>query len=795
MTTTTTGTPSNNNTSKPHLSSLSLGPTPRPPPSLASPSPSTTTTTSHHSRRITSWGSINSDSGFSTLGDRGMTPLPSPMENREWGFLPSSSSGDKSWQNGGGGMIQSWGKKSQRWDSGEFNGEASNKSWMSNFQPIPPPPSSSSPTRQTTLPTVPSPTPSSTTSSTTTKEQPLPVPSRSKTLSFFDSSSSPVIAPSSSSTSLQSGGGSDPSFLLLSPPPNPPSRNNSLSERSSSSSYYRPNRPRSSSRLSISDLPDQSSTSSDPLRSSTISNTSSTSWLEDFNPLITNLDSKGGGGGNKRNRVSSVGSWSCEVNHIRSRTDTNQSSDSSIETGEFGRERRRLFMDLQEEKDNSTIGEGGGGLETVKNSPDRPILKQLDTSTPSSRERSISGGLITKPLSSLPTAVDTPNRGGGSYRDSPPPLIDLSQLQSNRQNSLLLAPNNTDKGTVTPRTPPSMEELQKIIGETKISSSSFTSSDTIEKGDLVGDYKVIRLLGKGAFSRVALASKGEKEGEVALKLMERKSCETNERMRISVLREVEVLKTISHPNLATLKHSFLTRLYTVLVLDFCPGGELFDFLQEYYSELTEGLARRMVSELCDAVGWMHSVGLVHRDIKLENILLTRKVFPLGNNELEEEEAILKLTDFGLSRFINPRSPLLQTRCGSEAYAAPELLMGKLYDGTLTDSWAVGIVFYAVVTGGLPFVEQVETFKEKFEGLERRVSTRGGRKGYLLKIAKAEYSWPEDKEEGKIRFSKELKQIVGKLLVRDPNKRLRVGSPSFWDCEWIKNGPGRIERKL
>lgn len=61
-------------------------------------------------------------------------------------------------------------------------------------------------------------------------------------------------------------------------------------------------------------------------------------------------------------------------------------------------------------------------------------------------------------------------------------------------------------------------------------------------------------------------------------------------------------------------------MYTVLVLDFCKGGELFDFLQESYSQITEGLARRIVSELSDAVSWLHSVGLVHRDIKLESKL-------------------------------------------------------------------------------------------------------------------------------------------------------------------------------
>jgi serine/threonine protein kinase len=95
-----------------------------------------------------------------------------------------------------------------------------------------------------------------------------------------------------------------------------------------------------------------------------------------------------------------------------------------------------------------------------------------------------------------------------------------------------------------------MEELQKIIGGTTISEETVRTSgrkEGVEKGDRIGDYLIARLLGKGAFSRVALA---EKEGEqVALKLIERKSCEGNERMRISVLREVEVLKVSRHSTL------------------------------------------------------------------------------------------------------------------------------------------------------------------------------------------------------------------------------------------------------
>lgn len=71
-----------------------------------------------------------------------------------------------------------------------------------------------------------------------------------------------------------------------------------------------------------------------------------------------------------------------------------------------------------------------------------------------------------------------------------------------------------------------------------------------------------------------------------------------------------------------LSASLSTPLYTVLVLEYAPGGELFDFIADWHSSITEGLARRMFGELCGAVGWMHEIGLVHRDIKLESAFLS-----------------------------------------------------------------------------------------------------------------------------------------------------------------------------
>ncbi|KAJ7578260.1 kinase-like domain-containing protein, partial [Mycena floridula] len=111
---------------------------------------------------------------------------------------------------------------------------------------------------------------------------------------------------------------------------------------------------------------------------------------------------------------------------------------------------------------------------------------------------------------------------------------------------------------------------------------------------------------------------------------------------------------------------------------------------------------RIFNELCKAVGWMHDVGLVHRDIKLES----KTSYPAP------PQPLIKLTDFGLSRFIDPGKPLLSTKCGSEAYAAPKLPdilwasgSGGGYDARETDAWACGVVLYSLVARRLPLGER------------------------------------------------------------------------------------------
>ena len=113
--------------------------------------------------------------------------------------------------------------------------------------------------------------------------------------------------------------------------------------------------------------------------------------------------------------------------------------------------------------------------------------------------------------------------------------------------------------------------------------------------------------------------------------------------------------------------------------------------------------------------------------------------------------LLKITDFGLSRFIDPANPLLTTRCGSEYYAAPEIILGKPYDGRKTDAWAMGVVLYALATRFLPFDRNVPTASTLDANAARQAAspTRSARpsplretkRTYLSRIAKGEYHWP------------------------------------------------------
>ncbi|KAH9948153.1 kinase-like protein, partial [Amylocystis lapponica] len=287
---------------------------------------------------------------------------------------------------------------------------------------------------------------------------------------------------------------------------------------------------------------------------------------------------------------------------------------------------------------------------------------------------------------------------------------------------------------------------------------------------------------------------------VAVKMTERALSDKNTRSRVSFVREVEILRHISHPSIVPFVHAFSTSSRHCLVLAHASGGELFELVSSpaRHTRLRTPLLRRLFGELCKAVAWMHGVGLVHRDIKLENILLTAD--PLYPPPLPAP--LVQLGDFGLARFIDPVDPLLKTLCGSESYAAPELAMARTYDGRATDAWACGVVLYALATRRLPFDRPRDGMSREVDETEgpsppqplpqSPETSRAERRAMLLRIAKAEYSWPDDADESSdedaglaglaLARSAGVRRVVGRLLVRDPLQRAAVAE--LWEDVWM-----------
>ncbi|KAF1917398.1 kinase-like domain-containing protein [Ampelomyces quisqualis] len=234
-------------------------------------------------------------------------------------------------------------------------------------------------------------------------------------------------------------------------------------------------------------------------------------------------------------------------------------------------------------------------------------------------------------------------------------------------------------------------------------------------------WRPVRQLGQGTFSKVYLATCEKTEAKdpldeaildprklVAIKVVEHGPAggADEERVELSLKREVEMLRSVSHPSLVHLQALDHDDAQALLVLTYCPGGDLFDVASDHCDKLTIGLVQRIFAEMVSAVRYLHDQLIVHRDIKLENVLLNVPVSTVAllKDPQKHPHAIATLTDLGLSRRVPapPESPLLTTRCGSEDYAAPEILLGQPYDGRSTDAWALGVLLYALMEGRLPF---------------------------------------------------------------------------------------------
>lgn len=351
-------------------------------------------------------------------------------------------------------------------------------------------------------------------------------------------------------------------------------------------------------------------------------------------------------------------------------------------------------------------------------------------------------------------------------------------------------------------------------------------------------YRFVQVVGSGAFSTVVAAENTAQQGDlVAVKIVTVPTDDTTSvrNFRLYICRELGILTHLQHPGVISLLDYSLSLLLTEEEIEACffgreeqhAGADMYDLYstkvaneQCFFLQYAPGgslllwllhnsramhsihfwrLMRRVVAELVVTVAYLHSKLVVHRDIKLENVLLTADydIEESEGEQLAEESfklsSVCTLTDFGLSKKLSHEGQLLATKCGSQDYVSPELLMGLSYDGALLDSWALGVLTYCILEDRLPF-DMPPPELASASGMSPSVLKRRQNKNNpAYRIATIDWDWyrasilqkDTSLSDEAHQIITQLMELVGLLLVR---KERRVLASNFLDragFEWIK----------
>ncbi|XP_070165970.1 testis-specific serine/threonine-protein kinase 3 [Polyergus mexicanus] len=204
-------------------------------------------------------------------------------------------------------------------------------------------------------------------------------------------------------------------------------------------------------------------------------------------------------------------------------------------------------------------------------------------------------------------------------------------------------------------------------------------------------YILGKTIGAGSYATVKIAKSNRHDCHVAVKIVSKFQAPEDHLTKF-LPREIEVVKGLKHPNLIRFLQAIETTHRVYIIMEYAQNGSLLDIIRRdiYIDELR---SRKWFRQLLEAINYCHEHGIVHRDIKCENLLM-------------DHYFNIKLSDFGFARGqMKPKNGeciLSTTYCGSYAYASPEILRGIPYQPQLSDIWSMGVVLYTMVYGRLPF---------------------------------------------------------------------------------------------
>ncbi|CAO1635952.1 unnamed protein product [Sympodiomycopsis kandeliae] len=288
----------------------------------------------------------------------------------------------------------------------------------------------------------------------------------------------------------------------------------------------------------------------------------------------------------------------------------------------------------------------------------------------------------------------------------------------------------------------------------------------------LGDYALGKTLGAGSMGKVKLGVKMGSGEKVAIKIIPRhtsiaaaqnpkansegkmppaptesylaKAAAKDHSKEVRTIREGSLQILLHHPYVCGMREMIIHPNHYYMIFEYINGGQMLDYIISH-GRLRERAARKFARQIGSALEYCHRNSIVHRDLKIENILISKT----GN---------IKIIDFGLSNLFSPHSHL-STFCGSLYFAAPELLNAKVYTGPEVDVWSFGIVLYVLVCGKVPFDDQ------SMPALHAKI-----KRGHV------EYpAW----------LSGECKHVLSRMLVTDPAKRATL--PEILSHPWMVRG--------
>ncbi|CEP14689.1 hypothetical protein [Parasitella parasitica] len=250
----------------------------------------------------------------------------------------------------------------------------------------------------------------------------------------------------------------------------------------------------------------------------------------------------------------------------------------------------------------------------------------------------------------------------------------------------------------------------------------------------VGCYTIGETIGEGTFGKVKKGTHKLTGRLVAIKKIGKQHAPM-------MAREIHHHRQLKHPNVVMLYEMITTESCIHIISEFCPNGDLLDALTES-GRCSDVRVHKWFRQLTDAVKYCHTRGIVHRDLKLENILL-------------DADDNVKICDFGFARFTQ-KNQYLETFCGSLSYSAPEVILRKKYTGPETDIWSLGVILYTLLAGEYPFDDDSEIMTQR-------------------KIVQVDYEMP-------FYFSHSLQDLIRNMLQAEPSNRLSIDA--IIDHSWM-----------